>query len=83
MCGTCKGRLEYAKGLRRKDSARIGRHTSVPIGVSGTAQDGQLFSRDSMRAGVSLYSTLTGPADALDELAGLGTVLLGGRRTSH
>lgn len=82
-CRTCEGQLEDAKGLRGKDTAAAGRHTSVPIGEKGIAQDGQLFSRDSMRAGLVLQSTLTGPAAAIEELAGLGTIWLGGRRTSH
>lgn len=82
-CPHCGQAFVELKGLRSQDRPPIGRHTSVAISDANTAKDGQLFSRDSLKANITLTGSLTGSLDLLEELAGLGTIVLGGRRTSH
>jgi CRISPR-associated protein Csx10 len=55
----------------------------VAIGESGTALSGQLFTRETVRAGQAFRGTIVASQDLRAILHGLGPVRIGGRRTTH
>lgn len=81
-CPDCCSPLEQLKGLHG-DRPAPARRTSVAIGESGTAISGQLFTRETLRAGQAFRGTIVASRDLLEILAGLGPVRIGGRRTTH
>jgi CRISPR-associated protein Csx10 len=82
-CETCESPLERSRE-RRGEAVRVRRRTSVAIATSGVARRGQLVTRDTLEAGQSFSGTLVaGNQEAMDALALLGPVRVGGRRTTH
>lgn len=80
----CGETFEQVRGLRASETPRVRRHTSAPIHGSGVALSGSLHSRDAIVAGSILSGQLLSEqADLIDELADLGPLQLGGRRTTH
>jgi CRISPR-associated protein Csx10 len=83
FCPQCESPLEPVRGLRG-EKPRTGRRTSVSIDETGIARDGVLFTRESLNQGQVFRGTLiTGDPVLLGILASLGTVRVGGRRTTH
>lgn len=82
-CPDCGSPLEQRRGLTgERDAPR--RRTSVAISPAGTAEDGALFTRETLGAGQVFRGTVTAADDALlSILDGLGPVRVGGRRTTH
>ena len=82
-CETCQSPLERSRHPRG-ETVRVRRRTSVAIATSGVARRGQLVTRDTLEAGQSFSGSLfAGSREALDVLASLGPVRVGGRRTTH
>jgi CRISPR-associated protein Csx10 len=81
-CPDCGSPLEQLKGLHGTRPAPA-RRTSVAIGESGTALSGQLFTRETLRAGQAFRGTIIASQDQRAILDGLGPVRIGGRRTTH
>jgi CRISPR-associated protein Csx10 len=82
-CPQCESPLEPVRGLRG-EKPRTGRRTSVSIDETGIARDGVLFTRESLSQGQVFRGALAaGDPALLDVLASLGTVRVGGRRTTH
>jgi CRISPR-associated protein Csx10 len=82
-CPDCGSPLEQRRGLTgERETPR--RRTSVAIGPAGTAEDGALFTRETLGAGQVFRGTVTAADDTLLKiLDGLGPVRIGGRRTTH
>jgi CRISPR-associated protein Csx10 len=81
-CPDCGSPLEQRRGLDG-DRPAPQRRTSVAISESGVAEPGQLFTRETLRAGQSFRGTLVASRDLLEILVSLGPVRIGGRRTTH
>jgi CRISPR-associated protein Csx10 len=81
-CPECKSPLEHPKGLRGGQVATQ-RRTSVAISSTGVARRGQIVTRDTLEVGQTFRGTLVATGPALETLAGLGPVRVGGRRTTH
>lgn len=81
-CPDCGSPLEQLKGLHGTRPVPD-RRTSVAIGESGVALAGQLFTRETLRAGQAFSGTIVTGQDQREILAGLGPVRIGGRRTTH
>lgn len=82
-CPDCGSPMEQSRGLRAAGPGRV-RRTSVAIGVGGTAREGELFTRESLKTG----QVFRGPVIAEDPgllgiIGELGPVRVGGRRTTH
>jgi CRISPR-associated protein Csx10 len=81
-CPDCGSPVEQRHGLDG-DRPAPARRTSVAIGEAGVAVPGQLFTRETLRAGQSFRGTITADGEQATILAGLGPVRIGGRRTTH
>lgn len=82
-CPDCGSPLEQRRGLTGEREAPR-RRTSVAISPTGTAEEGALFTRETLSAGQVFHGTVTAPDDTLLKiLDGLGPVRVGGRRTTH
>jgi CRISPR-associated protein Csx10 len=82
-CEDCGSPLEQLRGLTGPREAPR-RRTSVAIGPAGTAEDGALFTRETLSAHEVFRGTVTARHDTLlKTLDGLGPVRVGGRRTTH
>jgi CRISPR-associated protein Csx10 len=82
-CPDCGSPLEQRRGLTGEREAPR-RRTSVAISPAGTAEEGALFTRETLGAGQVFRGTVTAADDTLlKTLDGLGPVRIGGRRTTH
>ncbi len=82
-CPGCGSPMEPATS-EVDDQVAVRRRTHVSIGETQTATKGQLVSRETLGAGLTFTGMLVADEPALlDELAGLGWVQVGGRRTTH
>jgi CRISPR-associated protein Csx10 len=82
-CLDCGSPLEQRRGLTGEREAPR-RRTSVAISPAGTAEEGALFTRETLGAGQVFRGTVTASGDTpLKVLDGLGPVRIGGRRTTH
>ncbi|HET9894382.1 MAG TPA: type III-B CRISPR module-associated Cmr3 family protein [Streptosporangiaceae bacterium] len=80
-CPMCGSPFEQSRPGGR---ARVNRRTSVVIGPSDVAARGGLVTRDALEAGQSFAGTLiASEPELLDDLAALGTIRVGGRRTTQ
>lgn len=82
-CPDCQSPLEQRRGITGTRQAPR-RRTSVAIRGDGTAEEGALFTRETMNAGQVFRGTISTEDDTLLKiLDGLGPVRVGGRRTTH
>lgn len=83
-CPDCLSPMEQSRGLRGAAGPGRVRRTSVAIGVGGTAREGELFTRESLKTGqVFRGPVIAKDPDLLRILGELGPVRVGGRRTTH
>ncbi len=82
-CPDCGSPLEQVKALGG-DRPAIRRRTSVAIAPSDVARRGQIVTRDTLEAGQEFRGTvIASDPGLLADLAALGQVRVGGRRTTH
>lgn len=82
-CPDCGSPLEQRRGLTGEREVPR-RRTSVAISPAGTAVERALFTRETLSAGQVFRGTVTAPDDRLLGILGcLGSVRVGGRRTTH
>lgn len=82
-CPTCGDTMVQRRGLPDATYVTVRRHTSTQVTDAGVAQEGVIYSRDSIVPKHTFSAQLIADQSLLDVLVQLGRVQFGGRKTSH